>query len=109
MKTRLLTTFLVLTLVAAFVVQPGAAASAKYDINTLAGKAASLNGTAGLQMRFSALIEQEAEEEDATSSTAISPTYTLSSPLNGTSVLAPDVTVNQDTAAASQNETAIAV
>jgi hypothetical protein len=33
----------------------------------------------------------------------------LSSPLDGASVLAPDVTVNQDTAGAPQNETAIAV
>jgi hypothetical protein len=109
MKTRLFTTFLVLTLVAAFAVQPGAAAPAKYDINTLAGKVASLNGTAGLQMRFSALIEQEAEEEDASSATAISPVFVQSSPLDGNSIQAPNVLVNQDTAAASQNETAIAV
>jgi len=109
MKTRLLTTFLVLTLIAAFAVQPGAAASAKYDINTLAGKVASLNGTAGLQMRFSALIEEEAEEEDASSPTAISPAFVQSSPLDGNSILAPNVLVNQDTAAASQNETAIEV
>ena len=109
MKTRLLTTFLVLTLVAAFVVQPTTTASAKYDISTLAGKVASLNGTAGLQIRFSAFIEEEAEEEDASSPAAISPAYVLSSPLDGNSIAAPDVLVNQDTAAASQNETAIAV
>src|SRR5207244_10942788 len=35
-----------------------------YDLNTLAGKVASVNGTAGLQIRFSALIEQEATEEN---------------------------------------------
>src|SRR6266540_3597001 len=104
MKARVLTTFLVFILVAVLVVQPSATASAKYDITTLAGKVASLNGTAGLQTRFSALIEQEAEEEDALSPSAITPVYVLSSPLDGTSVLAPDVTVNQDTAAASQNE-----
>ena len=108
MKTRLLSTGLVLVLIAAFMM-PTASASAKYDINTLAGKVASLNGTAGLQTRFSALIEVEAEEEDATSSAAISPAYTLSSPLDGTSIQGPGVLVNQDTAAASQNETAIAV
>jgi hypothetical protein len=83
-----------------------------YDITTLAGKVASLNGTAGLQIRFSSLIEQEAADFGATSpfsSTPITPANVLSSPLDGTTVAAPDVTVNQDTAAASQNETAIAV
>ena len=39
----------------------------------------------------------------------IVPTFVLSSPLDGTSVAAPAVTVNQDTHAASQNEPAIAV
>ena len=39
-------------------------AAPKYDINTLAGKVASLRGTAGLQIRFSAFIEEEAEEEE---------------------------------------------
>ena len=109
MKARLLTPLIVMMLVAAFAVQPSAAASAKYDINTLAGKVASLNGTAGLQTRFSALIEVEAEEEDATSPSAISPAFVQSSPLDGNSIQGPDVLVNQDTAAASQNETAIAV
>ncbi len=85
-----------------------------YDITTLAGKVASLNGTAGLQIRFSAFIEQEADTSDgvsspAPSSTPIVPANVLSSPLDGASVLAPDVTVNQDTAGAPQNETAIAV
>jgi hypothetical protein len=83
-----------------------------YDISTLAGKVASLAGTAGLQIRFSAFLEEEAEEEAAVSncpSIPITPTYVLSSPLDGTSVLAPNITVNQDTAGAPQNETAIAV
>jgi hypothetical protein len=82
--------------------------STTYDLNTLAGKVASLNGTASLQIRFSAFIEQEAEEEDGVpaSSTPISPANVLSSPLDATSVSG---TVNQDTAAAPQNETAIAV
>src|SRR5216684_1168770 len=87
-------------------------ASSGYDINTLAGKVASVNGTAGLQIRMSAFLQQEADagEVGATgSSDPITPTFVLSSPLDGTSVLAPDVTVNQDTAAAPQNETAIAV
>lgn len=82
-----------------------------YDITTLAGKVASLNGTAGLQTRFSAFIEEEAQIEapNFTPSAPINPTFVLSSPLDGNSVLAPAVTVNQDTAAAPQNETAIAV
>jgi hypothetical protein len=92
-------------------VRPSSAVAPTYNINTLAGKVASLNGTAGLQIRFSAFIEQEAEETFAPSpaNPAITPAFVLTSPLDGTSVLPPDVTVNQDTAAASQNETAIAV
>jgi len=39
-----------------------AAAAPQYDISTLAGKVASVNGTAGLQIRFSAFIEEEAED-----------------------------------------------
>src|SRR5206468_833386 len=77
----------------------------------LAGKVASVNGTAGLQIRFSAFIEQEAEKTFAPGpvNTPITPTYVLTSPLDGTTLLAPAVTVNQDTAAAPQAETAIAV
>jgi len=82
-----------------------------YDINTLAGKVASVNGTAGLQIRFSAFIEEEAQIETAntTPSAPITPKFVLSSPLDGNTVAAPGVTVNQDTAGAPQNETAIAV
>ncbi len=89
-----------------------AASPATYNINTLAGKVASLNGTAGLQIRFSAFIQEEAENIGAytgPNSTPIVPTYVLSSPLDGTTIAAPEVTVNQDTAASPQNETAIAV
>src|SRR4029434_526289 len=85
-------------------------AARTYDINTLAGKVASLRGTAGLQIRFSAFIEQEAEEEEGTPSPPSStPVHVLSSPLDGATIVAPDVLVNRDTAAAPQNETAIAV
>jgi hypothetical protein len=80
-----------------------------YNINTLAGKVASLRGTAGLQIRFSAFIEQEAEEDSAPFTAAITPAHVLTSPLDGTTIVAPNVLVNQDTAAAPQNETAIAV
>jgi hypothetical protein len=91
--------------------RPSSAAAPTYNINTLAGKVASVNGTAGLQIRFSAFIEQEAEEPDVIlpPGTPITPTHVLTSPLDGTTVTPPAVTVNQDTAAASQNETAIAV
>ena len=89
---------------------PAGAAAPKYDINTLAGKLASLRGTAGLQIRFSAFLEEEAADSSAPPAAApITPTFVLSSPLDGTTVQPPDVTVNQDTAAAPQNETAIAV
>ena len=82
----------------------------RYDISTLAGKVASLHGTAGLQIRFSAFIEQEAADSAAPPvATPITPTFVPGSPLDGNTVLPPDVTVNQDTAGAPQNETAIAV
>lgn len=82
-----------------------------YDITTLAGKVASVNGTAGLQIRFSAFIQEQAVDTGAPapSSGVITPSFVLSSPLDGSLVKAPNVTVNQDTAAAPQNETAIAV
>src|SRR2546428_8477972 len=90
-----------------------AAVSPTYDITTLAGKVASLRGTAGLQIRFSSLIEQEADISDLainpTPFTPITPSYVLSSPLDSTSVAARAVTVNHDTAGGPQNETAIAV
>jgi hypothetical protein len=88
-----------------------AAPATVYDITTLAGKVASLRGTAGLQTRFSAFIEEEAADPGASGPAGppITPNFVLSSPLDGTSVAPPAVTVNQDTAAAPQNETAIAV
>lgn len=95
-------------LLAAATLVPGAYAST-YDINTLAGKVASVNGTAGLQLRFSAFIEHEAQATSAGPAAPITPAYVLSSTLDGISILQPNVTVNQDTAGAPQNETAIAV
>jgi hypothetical protein len=89
---------------------PTLAAPTSYDITTLAGKVASLHGTAGLQIRFSAFIEQEAGEDSAPPAAApITPTFVLGSPLDGVSEQPPDVTVNQDVVGAPQNETAIAV
>src|SRR5207247_7311760 len=70
--------------------------------------------TDGLYLRVSAFLEDEADASDAVaapspSTPPITPTYVLSSPLDGTSVAAPAVTVNVDTAGAPQNEPAIAV
>jgi hypothetical protein len=107
----LLTIFVMLMLLAGVAAQPGIAAQNQYDITTLAGKVASLNGTAGLQIRFSAFIEQEAEIEEPNliPSAPITPSFVLSSPLDGDTITGPAVLVNQDTAGAPQNETAIAV
>ena len=85
-----------------------------YDISTLAGKIASVNGTQGLQIRFSAFIEEESDNtlQESVSPKPlglITPNILLSSGLDGTSVLPPNVTVNQDQAGGIQNETAIAV
>ena len=90
----------------------GQKSSPTYNINSLAGKVASVNGTAGLQIRFSAFIEQESDFGDdlanPSPNSLVTPSFLLSSPLDATSV-APAITVNQDTATAPQNETAIAV
>lgn len=88
-------------------VSPVRAANAPtYDITTLAGKVASVNGTPGLQIRMSAFIQQEADNNPMD---VLQPDGVTVSAPGGSSVLAPDVTVNQDTHGAPQNETAIAV
>ena len=91
-----------------------ASSTPTYDITTLAGKMASIEGTAGLQIRASAFLENEANTTDEGSnpgspSTPITPAHVLSSPLDGTTIAPPAVTVNSDTAAAPQNEPAVAV
>jgi hypothetical protein len=87
--------------------------SQAFDITTLAGKVASIQATDGFYLRVSPFLQQEADVADAAPapgpSTPITPTFVLSSPLDGTSVAAPAVTVNQDTLGAPQNEPAIAV
>lgn len=111
MKKFLAVTALVpLALLCSTLQPPAQAASKSYDITTLAGKVASLRGTAGLQIRFSAFVEEEAADTSAPPGAApITPNLVPGSPLDGNTVVPPDVTVNQDTAAAPQNETAIAV
>ena len=90
-----------------------ASSPSSFDINTLAGKNASVNSTPGLFIRLSAFVQQEADASDlgppTATSSPITPAFVLSSPLDGSSITPPDVTVNQDTAAATQNEPAIAV
>ena len=101
------------TALLALALSPAIAASPTYDLTTLAGKVAAVNGTAGLAVRFSAFIEQEVGGENSAPApvpaTAITPTNVLTSPLDGTSITGPNVTVNQDTHAAPQNETSIAI
>ena len=91
----------------------GATPSGNFDIATLAGKVASIRATEGFHLRLSSFLESQAGESEEVSAAApgdpITPTFVLSSPLDGTSVAAPAVTVNQDTHAASQNEPTIAV
>ncbi|HVG37074.1 MAG TPA: hypothetical protein VNA10_05030, partial [Thermoplasmata archaeon] len=88
--------------------------SPSYNITTLAGKVASIQGTQGFYLRASALIEQEADNSEVGASPPyspdpITPMFVLSSPLDGTSVGPGAVVVNQDPNAATQNEPAIAV
>jgi hypothetical protein len=107
---RMISAGLAATALIALTLAPATAASPTYDISTLAGKVASLRGTAGLQVRFSAFLEEEAAQEGSASAPApITPTNVLSSPLDGNSIAAPNVLVNQDVHAAPQNETSIAV
>ncbi len=82
-----------------------------YDTTTLAGKVASVNNTPGLSLHLSSPVEHEAETTGQTTSpnTPINTTHVLSSPLDGSTVTTPDITVNQDTHAAPQNEPVIAV
>src|SRR3989442_10379651 len=97
--------------------KPATASQTSYDINTLAGKLASVNNTPGLLISLSGFLQQEADMSDqgtssaaATStSSSITRSYVLNSKLDGTTVKSPDVTVNQDTLAATQNEPSIAV
>jgi len=92
-----------------------AASQTTYDTNTLAGKAAAVQAAQnqGLEINLSNFILQEADSSDLATNpspdTPITPSFVLSSNLDGSTVKASDVTVNQDTAAATQNEPVIAV
>ena len=86
--------------------------SGGFNINTLQGKLDSVSHS-GVPFSLSNFLQDEADVADQatnpTPNTAITPTYVLNSNLDGTTVAAPDVTVNQDTLAATQNEPSIAV
>ncbi|MDE1852658.1 MAG: exo-alpha-sialidase [Thaumarchaeota archaeon] len=107
---------LLLLLTTGMAISPALASSPNYNINTLAGKVAAVDGAAGLHIGMSDFVQQEAAADSPTTTsptctigTLCTPVNVLSSPLDPTSVASPDVTVNQDTAAAPQNEPAIAV
>src|SRR5437867_3683578 len=58
-----------------------------FNINTLAGKVAAVNSVQGLGIRFSAFVQQEAEEQGALPTagpglTPIMPVHVLTSPLD---------------------------
>lgn len=82
------------------------------DIGTLPCKVLTVNSTPGLNVKLSDFVQAEADEgitPPSQASDPITPVNVLSSPLDGNVIASPDVTVNQDTAAATQNEPAIAV
>src|SRR5437870_1988077 len=82
------------------------------NVMALAGTIASTHFAAGGLVRPPDFGDREERNNDPSSpvpTSGITPTFVLSSPLDGTSVAAPTVTINQDTHAASQNEPAIAV
>jgi hypothetical protein len=105
----LLATAIALAVLLALAAASGAAtrSTKSYDISTLAGKVASVNATAGLAVRFSAFIQEEAATDGF--EPLVPDGATLTNGGAGSSVLAPDITVNLDTAGAPQNETSIAV
>lgn len=91
----------------AVVVSSTFAGSAPNDVSTLRGKVDAVRGTAGLQIRMSAFIEVEAEDD---APGVLAPDgATLSDMSDGGAVKLPDVVMNQDIAGAPQNETSIAV
>lgn len=102
---RLLTTGVALGVLAAVGLQPARADSGTYNTNTLAGKVAAVNSTAGLAIRMSAFVQQEASSSAGDVLAADGATLSA----GPSSIQPPDVTVNQDTAGAPQNETSIAV
>src|SRR5712692_2424663 len=82
---------------------PVLASSQSCDIGTLACKVQIVNNTPGLYVKISNFVQSEADEGATvipSPTTPITPTFVLSSGLDGNSIKPPDVTVNPDTAAA---------
>ena len=105
--TLLTVTALALPIGAVSVYSTATASSPTYDTSTMAGKVASVQGTAGLRIRMSAFLDADATTINAADALGSDgATLAAGSP---TSVLSPAVTVNQDRNAAPQNETSIAV
>ena len=105
--TLLTATALALPIGAASLYGTATASAPTYDTSTMAGKVASVQGTAGLQIRMSAFLDADATAINAADALGSDgATLAAGSP---TSVLSPAVTVNQDRNAAPQNETSIAV
>ena len=105
--TLLTVTALALPIGAVAVYSTATASTPTYDTSTMAGKVASVQGTAGLQIRMSAFLDADATAINASDALGSDgATLAAGSPTN---VLLPAVTVNQDRNAAPQNETSIAV
>lgn len=106
-KIVLVVTAFAMPISAVSVYSTATASTPTYDTSTLAGKVASVNGTAGLQIRMSAFLDADATAINAADALGSDgATLAAGSPTN---VLSPAVTVNQDHNAAPQNETSIAV
>lgn len=106
-KMVLVVTAFALPISAVSVYGTATASTPTYDTSTLAGKVASVQGTAGLQIRMSAFLDEGATVSNAADLLGSDgATLAAGSPTN---VLSPAVTVNQDQNAAPQNETSIAV
>src|SRR5438094_5740735 len=88
------------------------ATSKTYDTTTLAGKLASVNDTPGLYFSLSDFLQEEADTSDQAPppppSTAKTPTFFLSRPLDCNSRQPPDLTRNQRLNGPPQNEQALA-
>src|SRR5438552_16274920 len=80
--------------------------SSGHNLNTLAGKLASLDATPGLALGFSEFVRQEADMSDCAANpspnTALTPTFVLQSSSDASTSPALVVDVNGDHAAATQ-------
>src|SRR5438132_370861 len=92
---KLLALFLIILSAAMLTsLKPATASQTSYDINTLAGKLASVNNTPGLLISLSDFLQQEADMSDQnanpTPNDPITPVHVLNSTLDGTTVQSPN-------------------